>query len=73
MKFLKALTLLGLVSSVVNSVPTKDEDAFVDHMEDGGLSDKEMHIEDILKGLQYEPERIEANDYEGTCALNLKE
>ena len=72
MKFLKALTLLDLVASVVNSVPAKDEDALVDHMEDGNVSDKEMHIEDVLKGMQYEPETdIEANNYEGTCALNL--
>ena len=74
MKLLKALTLLSLVANVVNSVPTKDEDALVDHMEDDDLSDKEMHIEDILKGMQYEPETdTEANNYEGTCALNLKE
>ena len=72
MKLLKALILLVLLASVVNSVPTKDEDALVDHMEDGDLSDKEMHIEHVLKGMQYEPETdIEANNYEGTCALNL--
>ena len=72
MKLLKALTLLGLVARVVNSVPAKDEAALVDHMEDGDLSDKEMHIEDVLKGMQYEPQTdIEAKLYEGACALNL--
>ena len=73
MKLLKALTLLGLVARVVNSVPAKDEDALVDYMEDGDLSDKEMHIEDVLKGMQYEPEtdKIEAKLYEGACALNF--
>ena len=55
MKFLKPLALLLLVASVVNSVPTKDEEALLDNIEDGGQSDEEMHIENVLKGMQYEP------------------
>ena len=71
MKLLKALALLFLVASVVNSVPTND-DALVDNMEDGDQSDEEMHIENVLKEMQYEPETdVEANNHEGTLALNL--
>ena len=55
MKFLKPLALLLLVASVVNSVPTKDEEALLDNIEDGGQSDEEMHIKNVLKGMQYEP------------------